>query len=261
MQSVKTLFAAPEDPILMSTNRIYCNMLTGLEIGNNMTVKSTLDCGRLRTVIIPPVPGCLEVSAFSSRKEIKAIIIPSGFTEIASSDFAYIQGLEYVSLPKSIETIGSDAFRETSLRIFMMPPNVTSVGNGALQSCGELEEVYLPDAITRIGTYMFYLSSNLEAVTLPENLTSIGDGAFQLISGLITITIPSRVETIGQNAFASCISLREMHFKSASPPEAGAGAFSSLQTHCKIYVPTGSLSAYTSAANYPDSSTFTYIEE
>lgn len=32
-------------------------------------------------------------------------------------------------------------------------------------------------------------------------------------------------------------------------------------TGCKIYVPTGSLAAYTSTSNYPSSSTYTYIEE
>jgi hypothetical protein len=37
--------------------------------------------------------------------------------------------------------------------------------------------------------------------------------------------------------------------------------WSSVQTDCIIYVPTGSLEAYTSAANYPSSSTYQYKEE
>jgi hypothetical protein len=36
--------------------------------------------------------------------------------------------------------------------------------------------------------------------------------------------------------------------------------FANIPTDCVIVVPTGTLSAYTSATNYPDSATYTYIE-
>lgn len=39
-----------------------------------------------------------------------------------------------------------------------------------------------------------------------------------------------------------------------------SSAWTNIPTTCIIYVPTGSLAAYTSAANYPDSSTYTYEE-
>jgi hypothetical protein len=53
-----------------------------------------------------------------------------------------------------------------------------------------------------------------------------------------------------------------LRFNSATPPTvANSNAFSNLQSTCIISVPTGKLSAYTSAANYPSSSTYTYIEE
>ena len=259
-QSTKTLLTAP-DTATNSSNRIFCNMLYGMEIGSNMTVKSTHLCDRLRTVIIPPDPDCITGGAFNGRKEIKTIIIPSGFTEIAQGDFSYMTVLEYVSLPKSILTIGNDAFRGTGLQKFIMPPNVASLGLGVFQTCEELEEIYLPPSVTSISSYLLYMVSNMETITLPENLTSIGEGAFQYDSGLIEITIPSGVTTIGQSAFAGCISLREIHFLPDTPPTAGANAFQNLQTYCKIYVPAGSLSTYTSAENYPDSNTYTYIEE
>jgi hypothetical protein len=37
-------------------------------------------------------------------------------------------------------------------------------------------------------------------------------------------------------------------------------AFNGIPSDCIIFVPAGSLSAYTSAQNYPSSSTYTYIE-
>ena len=56
--------------------------------------------------------------------------------------------------------------------------------------------------------------------------------------------------------------LKELHFKPTTPPAvANANAFTGLPTDCVIYVPTGKLSAYTSAQNYPSSASYTYVEE
>lgn len=60
-----------------------------------------------------------------------------------------------------------------------------------------------------------------------------------------------------QNATA----LEEIHFTSTTPPTAQSVWYSSIPTTCKIYVPKGYLSTYTSASNYPNPATYTYIEE
>ena len=41
----------------------------------------------------------------------------------------------------------------------------------------------------------------------------------------------------------------------------GSYTFTSLPTTCVIYVPTGTLSAYTGTSNMPNKNTYTYIEE
>ena len=90
----------------------------------------------------------------------------------------------------------------------------------------------------------------------------IGTYAFDSCYSLASITIPSGVTSIGSNAFSNDYGLGEIHFKPTTPPTcANSNAWTNLQTDCVIYVPTGSLSAYTSATNYPSSSTYTYIEE
>lgn len=86
--------------------------------------------------------------------------------------------------------------------------------------------------------------------------------AFSNCNSLASVTIPDSVTSIRNSAFASCRCLGELHFKSTTPPSvANANAFSNIPTDCIIYVPTGTLAAYTSATNYPSSSTYTYMEE
>ena len=56
--------------------------------------------------------------------------------------------------------------------------------------------------------------------------------------------------------------LEELHFTATTPAAISvSSSFNNLNTSCKIYVPAGTLSAYTSAQYYPSASTYTYIEE
>ena len=85
---------------------------------------------------------------------------------------------------------------------------------------------------------------------------------FSWCEDLTEITIPEGVASIGSSSFGDCTGLRRIVFKPTTPPSvASANAWDNLATDCEIVVPAGSLSAYTSAANYPDSSVYTYEEE
>lgn len=112
-----------------------------------------------------------------------------------------------------------------------------------------------------LDSYAFHNCFGLVNVDI-TGASSIADSVFRNVNGLGSITIPATVTSIGSMAFRDCTGLRRIHFKSATPPTLGASdVFQNLHTACKIYVPTGSLAAYTSATNYPSASTYTYEEE
>ena len=117
--------------------------------------------------------------------------------------------------------------------------SVTSIGNSAFASCGNLESVTLPDSIISIGTDAFswctalttvnlgnsvvsigdsaFVYTSLNSVTLPDSIVSIGAGAFSSCTHLDSVTIPSRVQTIGHSAFdygslSSKTKLGELHY-------------------------------------------------
>jgi hypothetical protein len=68
------------------------------------------------------------------------------------------------------------------------------------------------------------------------------------------------VTSIGNYAFHSNYGIGKIVFKNSTPPTVSSNTFTNVPTDCKIYVPEGSLSAYTSANYYPSSSTYTYVE-
>ena len=74
----------------------------------------------------------------------------------------------------------------------------------------------------------------------------------------LAITIPDSVITIGESAFSDCENLETVTFESTTPPSLGGDL--GIETTCTIQVPQGTLSAYTSAENYPSPDDYTYEE-
>jgi hypothetical protein len=113
-----------------------------------------------------------------------------------------------------------------------------------------------------INSYAFEVCSSLASITLPSGVKRINSSAFYNCRSLTSITLPSGVTMIFDRVFYGCASFGEIHFKSSTPPAVSfSNAFTGIPTDCIIYVPTGELTAYTSASNYPSSSTYTYREE
>lgn len=207
-------------------------------------------------------------------------------TRIGDYAFIYCRGMQTVTIPHGIVGIGTRAFSNcTSLRAITIPDSVTNVSGYAFQQCDSLSKVSLPraatgfgaylfdycyalasiaisDRVTTIGNYTFEQCYSLHEIAIPSSVTSIGTNVFSSCYSLVIVTIPSSVTSIKNNAFSACYGLSELHFKRSTPPSvANSNAFSSLPTDCTIYVPTGSLSAYRTASNYPSASTYTYVEE
>ena len=187
--------------------------------------------------------------------------IGESVTSIGNSAFNSCYSLTSVTIPSSVTSIGTVAFAGCySLTSVTIPSSVTSIGDYAYQNCYSLTSVTIPSSVTSIGNSAFNSCYSLTSVTIPSSVTSIGNSAFSSCYSLTSVTIPSSVTSIGNSAFSSCYGLRFIKFNASTPATAGSNAFNGIPTDCIIYVPTGSLSAYTSASNYPSSSTYTYVE-
>lgn len=164
---------------------------------------------------------------------VQSISVPTTATSLYS--FYYCQSLRYITIPSNAVV---DSFR----------------------ACGSLFTISFPKNAT-VGTNTFHSCQAVRRVTIPQ-LTAIPDGMFNTSTAITKLVIPSTVTSIGNSSFYNCTGMKEYHFKPSTPPAvANSNAFTGIPSDCVIYVPSGSLSAYTSASDYPSASSYTYIEE
>lgn len=187
------------------------------------------------------------------------ITLKGTITQIKAQAFQGVTNLKEVIIPNSVTSIQYNCFKGcTGLTRIVVGANITSTSASMCNGCTSLTEAVLPKTIQTLDDSTFEKSSNL-VVNLPNGLTTLNANCFRF-SGVQEITIPQTVTSMGSGVFKSCSGLSTVTFKGVTPPTIGTEAFMDVPSTCVIRVPSGSLSAYTSASGYPDPNTYTYEE-
>ena len=185
-----------------------CSGLTSLTIPNSVTTIGNCafsGCSGLTSVKVSIIENaaflnnnmaCQMQNAFGLDKKPIVLIDESG------------EEIKEFIIPDDITTIGDYAFYNCSgLTSVTIPNSVTSISDYAFARCFGLTSVTIPNSVTTIGNYAFSGCSGLTSVNIPNSVTSIGLGAFSGCSGLTSVNIPNSVTTIGSSAFSGCSGL------------------------------------------------------
>lgn len=184
--------------------------------------------------------------------------IEIGWDTIPASAFAGCVGLQTITIPETVKTIGDQAFNTcTGLTQITIPDTVTTIGSRAISYCPNLKVLNIPASVIRINNGhdgMFGGCTNLEAITVdPENTVyTAQDGAlfskekttlYCVPQGKSGFTIPVGVNKIENGAFSGCTKLTEINIPSGVT-EIGYDAFTDCSGLTKLVIPDGVMSNF-----------------
>ena len=199
-------------------------------------------CHNLTSIIIPNSAKNIGEWAFKYCISLSSIDIPNSVKSIGNNAFAGCSSLKFISIPESVICLNGNpfcywygeleclsanfiyegdvlfnkdkseiiSFRNKKIMSYIIPDNVTSIRDGAFDSCSCLSSFAISDSVISIGDFAFFNCSSLSSLVIPDSVTSIGDGALFNCSSLSSLVIPDSVVSIGDGAFRGCSSLSSL---------------------------------------------------
>ena len=164
--------------------------------------------GELTSTFKTSAGKALNLASYLSNKALTSIVLTEGITGIGPDVFFADYGIDVqsVSLPNTLTSIGSNAFRNIKAKKFKISANLSSIGANAFYG-SNVNSFDLSDTkVEAIGNYAFANCKNLTSINLPKVLKTIGEGAFYS-SSLKSVDVPQSVASIGKAAFTDCLSL------------------------------------------------------
>ena len=212
----------------------------------------------------------LGVRAFKNANLLSKLVLPYTIKEIGAECFYGCASLKTLNMPKELVSVGNSAFyATTSLTELSFSEKITTISELAFSKCAanitfvkecavtEIgkhafseylgKKVVLPSKVTNLGDKTFYNAVNLEEITLPAKLENIGEKCFEGCSMLKSVHIPENVVSIGSYAFYKCYSIATIVFGNTTPPahpNQSNDAFTTEGSFFSVYVPKGTLNAY-----------------
>ena len=103
---------------------------------------------------------------------------------------------------ETLETIGSEAFKNTGLTAVNLPSSLTILGEYAFASCRSLAEADIPSSVKSLEKGVFSDCTALTEITISDGITKIGERTFFCCDNLTKAVIPKSVTSIGSLAFS-----------------------------------------------------------
>ena len=171
-----------------------------------------------------------------SNTGISSITIPNTVTEFidTSTLFSNSHNLTSVYLPDSLTYIGNSMFsscEKLETVVFSENSDITGIDNRAFYGCSSLKDFIVPSTVTSVGEYAFYYAggikelvitpemqlslscfygSDLEKLKIEEGVTTLPNNGFTACDKLTSVIIPDSVTNVGVSCFYNCSNLSKL---------------------------------------------------
>lgn len=146
-----------------------CSGLTSFELSEALTVLENYlfkDCTGLTEIRMPTGVTAIGKGVFSGCTGMTALNLPKGLTVIPEETCNGCTALKTVQIPEGITGIETGAFACAGLQQVSFPDTLQTIGDGAFRGCTDLEEIVIPDSVQTIGDGAFR-ECGIVSITMP----------------------------------------------------------------------------------------------
>lgn len=142
-------------------------------------------------------------------RNVKKVTIPSFIKHIGSCAFERCKHLHTVNVlfDSQLQTIGTNAFSQSSLKSFTIPPSLTLISDNSFHNCSKLKKIKITEnsKLHTIGKYAFS-NTRINCFSIPQHVKNIDENIFVFCKEIqiIEFNNKSEIEFINQNMFKSC---------------------------------------------------------
>ena len=162
-----------------------------------------------------------------------------------TNNFNDLLPLVSFTLPSSVRTIQSYAFRCTALESFNLPNTVTAITDGGqvFYYCTNLTAFTFESGSTIQKFTPSLYNTKIRTISIPDSVKELGNLATN--RSLSSVTIGTGISKFKIATFANCDALQTVTIKATTPPTvSGGGSPFGNNPPQHIYVPANSVSAY-----------------
>lgn len=270
--SKPTLTAYLEDVTLTGGMRMRLGLVQAI-----FRTRHTTDDGFLaelcRASLLAPCKGEAPKAAVPERGEDAAASKPPCVTEekelpmpVSTAKFE-IRGRELiryrgeggaVSLPLGVDTVGSEAFKNSAVTEIRLPYGVKTLRGWCFACCKNLTSVALPEGIELVPSNAFVGCESLQSISLPATVKVIGRNAFLDCTALRQVAFPEGLTEIAAEAFKGCLSLTEATFPK-SLELVNEGAFAGCKRLKKVSIFTHTDYTAVGKKSFPTTTKIQYL--
>ena len=151
--------------------------------------------------------------AFRDSKRIKKLTIPKSIKSIGEDAFKGCTSLGYLSIDNSIETVKAD-FSGLSLDSVTFTGEGTFIPNWLKKNNNLRKVTFECPKVETVGDSAFYNCTQLTTIELPHTIKQTGASSFEGCERLTDFKLPQTLCRIGQRTFKNCSALSEIQFGS-----------------------------------------------
>lgn len=170
---------------IQSSSDAYITIIKYLGSDKNVVVPETIDGYTVRSIDTEAFTDQAEGSTTSSGKtywtndnlaKIESVVLPDTVTYIGQSAFENCSKLTSITLPESLYSIYTRAFKGTGITELVLPEGFSYLGANALEGL-PITELVLPESVTDIYSNALYCET-LEKITVKGHVQTFSSKAF-----------------------------------------------------------------------------------